>query len=40
MRAEREFLACGDDAGVCTATSLIHPEACFQRVTWTVHILP
>ena len=38
-RSAKEFLACGD-ADVCSAPSLIHPDACIQRVTWTVHILP
>ena len=38
-RSARAFLACGD-ADVCTQPSAIHPGACFQRVTWTVHILP
>jgi hypothetical protein len=38
-RSATEFLACGD-ADVCSAPSLIHPDACIQRVTWTVNILP
>ena len=38
-RGAKAFLACGD-ADVCTQPSLIHPGACFQRVTWTVRILP
>jgi hypothetical protein len=37
-RSAKEFLACDKD--VCSAPSLIHPDACIQRVTWTVHILP
>jgi len=38
-RSAKAFLACGD-ADVCTQPSLIHPAACFQRVTWTVRFLP
>jgi hypothetical protein len=38
-RSAKAFLACGD-ADVCTQPSAIHPGTCFQRVTWTVHILP
>jgi hypothetical protein len=38
-RADDAFRACGN-ADTCTAVSLIHPAPCFQRVTWTVHILP
>ncbi|HEV3030796.1 MAG TPA: hypothetical protein VG319_04100, partial [Polyangia bacterium] len=38
-RSAQAFLACGD-ADVCTQPSAIHPGTCFQRVTWTVHILP
>jgi hypothetical protein len=37
-RSSSEFLACDKD--VCSLPSLIHPDACIQRVTWTVHILP
>jgi hypothetical protein len=36
-RAEKAFLACGN-ADFCTQPSLIHPDTCFQRVTWTVMI--
>jgi hypothetical protein len=36
-RADKAFLACGN-ADFCTEPSLIHPDACFQRVTWTVMI--
>jgi hypothetical protein len=38
-RSAKAFLACGD-ADVCTQPTAIHPGTCFQRVTWTVHILP
>jgi hypothetical protein len=34
-RAEEGFIAC-HDADFCSEPSLIHPSACFQRVTWTV----
>jgi hypothetical protein len=36
-RSQKAFLACGD-ADVCTQMSLIHPDTCFQRVTWTVMV--
>jgi hypothetical protein len=38
-RSAKAFLACGD-ADTCSLPSLIHPDTCLQRVTWTVHILP
>jgi hypothetical protein len=38
-RSAKAFLACGD-ADVCTQPNAIHSGTCFQRVTWTVHILP
>jgi hypothetical protein len=38
-RSAKEFAACGD-ADVCSMPSLIHPDTCIQRMTWTVHILP
>jgi hypothetical protein len=37
-RSAKAFLACGD-ADTCTLPSLIHPDTCFQRVTWTVRFL-
>jgi hypothetical protein len=36
QRSESEFTACGDKAAYCTETSLIHPDPCYQRVTWTL----
>jgi hypothetical protein len=38
-RSAKAFLACGDN-DVCTAANLLHPDTCFQRLTWKVHILP
>lgn len=37
-RSAKAFLACGDK-DVCTATNVLHPDTCFQRVTWKVRIL-
>jgi hypothetical protein len=37
-RTATEFQACGD-ADVCAVPSLIHPDTCIQRMTWTVQIL-
>jgi hypothetical protein len=39
QRSQREFDACGNKADFCSETSAIHPDTCFQRVTWTVQIL-
>jgi hypothetical protein len=39
-RGDDEFLACGKTAPTCSMPSLIHPDTCLQRVTWTEHILP
>ena len=40
QRGDDAFLACGNVADTCSAASSIHPDTCFQRFTWTVHILP
>jgi hypothetical protein len=37
QRSADGFAACKDD-DVCTEPNLIHPNACFQRVTWTVKV--
>jgi hypothetical protein len=39
VRGAQEFLACGN-ADVCSAPNKVHTDACLQRVTWTVHVLP
>jgi len=39
QRGDDAFVACGN-LDTCSAVSLIHPDTCFQRFTWTVHILP
>jgi hypothetical protein len=39
QRGDDAFLACGN-ADTCSAVSSIHMDTCFQRFTWTVHILP
>jgi hypothetical protein len=39
MESEAAFIACGDQ-DFCSLPSLIHPTTCFQRVTWTLNVLP